>query len=197
MIVLEAVQSSLSLRYRSASRCVTASRGTLWVLPPRLGCGYFAPRHIERCRKMTQPSAAGVLPMSQSSFFADYETPLPPSGELTASAAELGVWLGIAERTARELAVKGVLVRTGSGRYALRPSVQNYVAYVRDQAEATGGTARLVVERAREARERADRLSLQNATARGELVRVADVTATWTATMREHAPACWRFPAAS
>lgn len=49
------------------------------------------------------------------------------TGKNTVSLADLSEILGIAERTTRELAMKGVLKKTGDGVYVLKDSIQGYI----------------------------------------------------------------------
>lgn len=49
------------------------------------------------------------------------------TGKNTISLADLSELLGIAERTTRELAMKGVLKKTDSGVYILKDSIQGYI----------------------------------------------------------------------
>jgi phage terminase Nu1 subunit (DNA packaging protein) len=133
---------------------------------------------------MSEGSSAIFAPV-QGSLLVDYEAPWPRSHELTMSASELAGLLNVSDRTVRDLAAKAVLVRTATGRYALHASVQGYIGHVRAEAAASTGTATLAAQRAREAKERADRLALQNATARRELIPAAEVEAAWTTILRD------------
>jgi phage terminase Nu1 subunit (DNA packaging protein) len=101
-----------------------------------------------------------------------------------ATAPVLADLLAVSERTVRDLAGRGLVIRTGTGHYAVRASVRAYVTHLRAEAAARGSDA-LAAERAREARERADGLALRNAAARGELVPVAEVERTWTGILRD------------
>ncbi|WAC26272.1 hypothetical protein [Ancylobacter sp. SL191] len=102
------------------------------------------------------------------------------------TADDLAGLLGIAPRTVRELAARGLVVKAGRGRYDLAASVASYCGHLREQAAGRAGDAQasLAVERARQAKEAADNLALRNAEMRGELVPASQVTAVWSGTLR-------------
>lgn len=82
------------------------------------------------------------------------------------SARQLGEVLGLNERTVRELVDRGIVNRTGRGRYDLFGSVLAYVEHLRTVAAGRGGEAAsydLTRERARLAKEQADERELKNA----------------------------------
>lgn len=95
--------------------------------------------------------------------------------------------LGVTDRLIRELARKGIIVRTGRGAYELEKSVSGYCAHLREIAAGRGGQAAgatLAVERARVAKEQADGLGRKNALARAELVEAVAVRDEWSAVLR-------------
>ncbi|MBS7545731.1 hypothetical protein KHC19_21765 [Ancylobacter oerskovii] len=102
------------------------------------------------------------------------------------TADELAGLLGIAPRTVRELAGRGLVVKAGRGRYDVAASLSGYCAHLREQAAGRAGDAQagLTNERARQAREAADNLALRNATLRGEMVAAKDVAAEWSGILR-------------
>jgi len=110
--------------------------------------------------------------------------------EVTVSTAELADAFGVSDRTVRDLAARGVLPRVAPGRFDLRASVRAYAGHLREQAAGRGngdGAAmtELSAERLREARERADKIALANAKARGEMVLAADVEKAWSEILRD------------
>ncbi len=99
----------------------------------------------------------------------------------------LAAWLGVTDRTVRDLAARGVVVKAGRGAYRLEASIRAYCGHLREIAAARGEHAPgvgLASERAREARERADNLALRNQQLRRELVPAADVERAWIETLR-------------
>jgi terminase small subunit / prophage DNA-packing protein len=89
-------------------------------------------------------------------------------------------WLGVTDKTVRELAKAGIVVKAGRGLYKLEESVRRYCEHVRRTASQRGGEASLAAmreERIRIAREQADALALKNKAARGEMLDAAEVEA--------------------
>lgn len=111
----------------------------------------------------------------------------PPPFGAPLTADEMGALLGIAPRTVRELAGRGVVLRAGRGRYDAAGSVATYCAHLREQAAGRAGDAQagLTVERARREREAADNLALRNAEIRRELLPAAEVERAWTEVLRD------------
>lgn len=102
------------------------------------------------------------------------------------TAHDLGAIVGVSERRIRELRDQGVIPDNGQGRYILGEAVAAYCAHLRPSQgrAAAGGSAEdldLTVERARKAKEEADRLEMQNAQMRHQLLARADVDAAVTA----------------
>ena len=93
-------------------------------------------------------------------------------------------WLGVSEKTVRELAKAGIVVRAGRGLYKLEESVNRYCEHVRRTASQRGGEASLAAMR-EEAKEQADALALKNKAARGELLDAGAVEADWSNTLRQ------------
>lgn len=79
--------------------------------------------------------------------------------------------LNITERRVQQLAQEGVIPKSGRGRYPLAGSVQGYVRYLQDHVSRTGGDAlELNSERARLAKEQADKTALENEVTRRSLI---------------------------
>ncbi len=92
--------------------------------------------------------------------------------------------LGVHERTIRDLAGDGYIVKLGKGVYDRDASVRTYCIHLREIAAGRGGesgVATLTAERARLAREQADERAMKNATMRGDMVPATDVKARWQA----------------
>src|SRR5580692_12071614 len=82
------------------------------------------------------------------------------------SGLALARWLGVTDKTVRELAKAGIAVRGGRGLYKLEESVRRYCEHVRRTASQRGGEASLAKmrdERIRIAKGQADALALKNA----------------------------------
>ncbi|WP_288077661.1 hypothetical protein [Shinella sp.] len=105
-----------------------------------------------------------------------------PSEKLTVSAKELGTWLDVSDRSIREMADKGIVIRVAVGKYDLQASVLGVVRHQRAIAAGRGGATQvldLAEQRARHAKEQADNLSIKNAQLRGELVSAEEVGREW------------------
>lgn len=111
----------------------------------------------------------------------------PPPFGAAVTADVLAGLLGIAPRTVRELAGRGLVVKAGRGRYDAATSVAAYCAHLREQAAGRAGDAQagLTVERARREKEAADNLALRNAALRRDLVSATEVTAEWSGILRQ------------
>lgn len=96
---------------------------------------------------------------------------------------EMAEILGLHPRTLRRLADEGKVHRApkGNGMYWHKASVQTYCQHLREVAGNKGhsGDIDLTAERARLAKEQADKAALQNAVLRGEMVKVKAVEAAW------------------
>lgn len=101
------------------------------------------------------------------------------------SAAELAGWLGVTANRVGVLARQGHLPRQPDGRYPLKASVGAYCAFARVAAMGRKADEPLAVEKLRVARESADKLALQNARARGDLLGAAEVEREWSAVLRD------------
>ena len=109
-------------------------------------------------------------------------TPEPELHALRCSRAELAAFLGPTARRINQLVEDGVLppARRGRGAYNLREAVLAYGTYLSERSRGRLGDGDpLKAERLRQAKEAADKLALQNARARGELVEAAAVEREW------------------
>jgi phage terminase Nu1 subunit (DNA packaging protein) len=87
-------------------------------------------------------------------------------------------YLDLSERQVFDFARTGLIPRAKPGRYDLEACVRAYCAHIREVAAgraSSDGTASLVAERARLAREQADNQAMKNAQLRGELVPANEV----------------------
>jgi phage terminase Nu1 subunit (DNA packaging protein) len=111
------------------------------------------------------------------------------SGPALVTADQLGALVGLSARGVRDLAAQGIIPRAPEpGKYPFAASVKGYVAHLREVAAGRGTGEQLpalTAERLREAKERADKIALANAKARGEMVPAAEVERAWTGTLRE------------
>ena len=149
-----------------------------------------------RSRRAT-PAVSGSLPAAPIAGTlhpgisrGDGDFPGAPYLPATMGTAQLADLLGLSDRTVRELAARDVLPRTGRGRFDTRLAVRRYTAHLREQAAGRGNgdsaaMGAVTAERLREARERADKIALQNAKARGEMVPAADVERAWSEVLRD------------
>ncbi|SIN99068.1 hypothetical protein [Vannielia litorea] len=107
----------------------------------------------------------------------------PPSdGELVTS-AELAEWLGLSTGRLNQLARDGVLPRETTGlkghKFPLRASVRAYCEHTRAAARSRTADPELADHKKRLAAEQADKIALQNARARGDLLDATAVRAEW------------------
>ena len=96
------------------------------------------------------------------------------------SATDLAKLLGVTRSSISRLASDGVLPRDGHNRYPLPDSVHAYVAHLKTPQSRAGRRADapsdpLKLERIRQSREAADKLAIQNAASRRELLPARDV----------------------
>ena len=98
----------------------------------------------------------------------------------TVPAATLAGLFDCDERTIRALTDKGIVVKSGRGRYAVGQSVRNYVRHLRASAAGRGDTSEtLTAARVRLAQAKATEAETRNKIASGEMVAAADVARTW------------------
>ena len=118
-------------------------------------------------------TAPHIIPCKEISMGSGPDPELPE----TVTATALAGLLGVSQRLVRDLGERGVAVRADGRRYVLAASVQGYVASLREVAAGRGAGVGLAAERQREAKARADRIEMQNAVARREMVPAGEVGA--------------------
>jgi terminase small subunit / prophage DNA-packing protein len=94
------------------------------------------------------------------------------------TAKDLADLLGVSDRTIRELARRGILLRKGRGAYLRDVSIRRYCDHLRELATGRGGEDAIInatAERARLVRAQADAVELKNAALRGELLDASEV----------------------
>ena len=100
--------------------------------------------------------------------------------------AALANSLGVSDRTIRDLAKRGIVVRSWPG-FALAGSVRGYCEHLRKLATGRGGEpaiASATADRARLARAQAELVETKGKKLRGELVDAAEVEAEWSGVLR-------------
>jgi phage terminase Nu1 subunit (DNA packaging protein) len=101
------------------------------------------------------------------------------------SIGELADWLGVSERAVTGYVQKGILTRSGRGKFMLRESVRAVATHFREAASARGASsAGLTRERERIAKGQADKLEMQNAATRREMLPAKLVADEWAAILR-------------
>lgn len=107
-----------------------------------------------------------------------------PVGE-TLTAAELGEWIGLTANRVHALGRDGVLPRTAEKTFPLQASIAAYCDHARSLAKGKAADKALAEEKIRLAREQADKIALQNAAARGELLDSREVANEWRAVVTD------------
>ena len=116
-------------------------------------------------------------PFDIDAFLNGGETPEP---ERMVAASVLGDWLGLTADHCRKLARDGKLPRDASGTFPLRAAVRAYCGNQREGARGRPlADPGLAGEKERLTRENADKVALQNAKARGDLIPATAVRAAW------------------
>lgn len=105
--------------------------------------------------------------------------PDPDAADDLVSAADLGEWLGLTANRVNALAREGVLPRRPDNLFPLKAGVRAYADHIRKGALGRTADGQLATEKIRLAREQADKLALQNSSARGELLDARDVAQEW------------------
>ena len=112
------------------------------------------------------------------------DAPAAASGALI-SEAELADLFGLSSGRIRQLVADGVIQKTGR-RFDRRDCTRSYTAWLRDKASrGVVVNDELKAEKIRQAREAADKLAIQNAASRGELLPAAEVLSTWAGIIRD------------
>ena len=96
--------------------------------------------------------------------------------------AELSTLLGVTERTLRQLADDGHVVKLGRSLYDRDASIRRYCEHLRGVAAGRGGdsaVAALTTERARLAKEQADTIALKRQALTGAMIPAVDVERRW------------------
>ena len=94
-----------------------------------------------------------------------------------ANIAEVAAHIGVSSPYFNDLVARGVIEKKHRGGYDADECRKSYIEHLRKQAagRATNGDLDLAEERARLAKEQADAKEMENAIARGELVKIEDV----------------------
>lgn len=105
-----------------------------------------------------------------------------------ATAGAVAGLLGLSERRIRQLAERGVLDRTPRGHYVLADAIAAYAGFLRQGADAAGGTPAgedYATARARHESAKATMAEIELAKARGEVVPIEDVERAWSRAFAE------------
>lgn len=78
--------------------------------------------------------------------------------------------LNLTPRRIQQLAAEGVIPKDERGKYLLIPAVQQYVKYLQEKVGGGSGVADLSSQRARLAKEQADKIERENAVRNGQLI---------------------------
>lgn len=84
--------------------------------------------------------------------------------------------LNLTPRRIQQLAVEGVIPKDERGKYLLIPAVQQYVKYLQEKVGGGSGVADLSTQRARLAKEQADKVARENAVRTGQLIPADELT---------------------
>lgn len=123
------------------------------------------------------------------------ENPAPGAAQSVpaiANESEMALLVGLTANRVRTLARDGMMIRAGRGQYDVRASLLTYIEDLRSKAARMGPGAKsaplnsdLNAEKLRLAKQQADKIELQNAAARTELVKTSDVERAWAAVLRD------------
>ncbi len=102
----------------------------------------------------------------------------PENGDLV-NAADLAEWLGLTPNRVSALAREGVLPRNASKLFPLKTAVRAYADHARAGAQGRRVDSELAAEKLRAAKATAEKLEIQNAKARGELLDGKEVATAW------------------
>lgn len=104
--------------------------------------------------------------------------PVPETADLV-NAADLAEWLGLTPNRVSALAREGVLPRNPDKRFPLRAAVKAYCDHARAGAQGRRVDSELAAEKLRAAKATAEKLEIQNAKARGDLLDGREVANEW------------------
>nr|WP_051231140.1 helix-turn-helix domain-containing protein [Kaistia adipata] len=141
-----------------------------------------SPSFAAKARKKQAEQAEAELPLEVAAA----EEASAPILDAEITAMDLADFLGVSKRAISDFADRGIIAKTGRNRFDLRRSVQLYCDHLRGVAAGRGGDAgdALSTERARLAREQADKVAMENAASRRELITVTEVRGEWVAIAR-------------
>ena len=97
----------------------------------------------------------------------------------TVTAGELAEWLGLTPNRVSALGRDGTIPRTDDKRYPLRAAIRAYCEHARAGATGRRVDSELAAEKLRSAKATAEKLELQNAKARGDLLDGRQVANEW------------------
>lgn len=80
--------------------------------------------------------------------YIEYKTSDPKKSEEGTTAVELGDMFGLSERSIRELAVKRIVIKIGTGSYDLKESAKNYIEYIKQDKLGEAGQEQLLKKQA-------------------------------------------------
>lgn len=100
-------------------------------------------------------------------------------------AIELAEWLGVSERAVADYAHRGIITRSGRAVFPLKESIRAVCHHFRETASARGATSGgLTAQRERIAKGQADKLEMQNAATRREMLPAKMVADEWASILR-------------
>lgn len=100
-------------------------------------------------------------------------------------AIELAEWLGVSERAVADYAHRGIITRSGRAIFPLKESIRAVCHHFREAASARGATSGgLTAQRERIAKGQADKLEMQNAATRREMLPAKLVADEWASILR-------------
>lgn len=96
--------------------------------------------------------------------------------KITISHTQFAKLLGVSIRTITDLISRGIVNKDHNGKLNLFDNIKSYSAHIREQAAGRSGEKNsLAEERTRLAKEQADRLEMENAITRGDLIKIEDI----------------------
>jgi phage terminase Nu1 subunit (DNA packaging protein) len=125
-----------------------------------------------------------IVDLLDPNWGADVPEPIPA----ILDGAGLAQLLGLSSARLRELARDGLIIRSGRNRFDVRQSLARYVARLRDHAAQAGRPTSgedLRDQKIRQARLAADKLEIQNAVLRGDMLPAGEVERAWAGMLRD------------